>query len=1142
MKRLALIAVVLLPLLLSAQSTTQSIQGLVTDPSGAVIAGAKVTMINPATGVSQTVLTNATGNYTFVLVPVGLYDLKFEMQGFKTETIRGLRVETAAQVRQDAALQVGAVTETVEVSAQAVLLSTENATVGGVVGNQQIVNMPLIGRNVVQLAVLVPGVQFGERTGRGDGMGGFPIPGQGFSVSANGQREIHQVVSLDGVDAKDPRIHITNFVPSIEAIEEFKILTNAYTAEIGFGGGAQVAITMKSGTNSFHGTLFEFLRNDKLDAEHYFLNFNLPSGRARNKKDALRRNNFGTVVSGPLLLPKIYDGRNRTFWAFNFESRIERVERVQTATFPLDTFRRGDFSEILQPTINAATGLPRNPIVVFDPLTGDPFPNNVIPQSRLHRGALSVIEQFLPRADFRQIDPLDFTNRRGVNIPVDAHQFFGRVDHYFSQSDRVFARLAVDRSSTENNIINPHFPVLTDSRVTNLATQWVHMFNQNTINEFRVGFNISNDTLNTLHNNESFDIDSLGIGQYRVVTDGNRRLTPREQGVPIMGFTIGERINGNGQDQMDTIQIGNHLSLVRGKHNLKFGGEMYKITMERSAANLAQGRLTFSINETGYDFASLLLGYPNRAETPEGEPFTFPRADRYAGYFHDDWKVTPKLTVNLGLRFDYNGVPIDAQGLWRTFDFVGLGADVGRGQGFRAPDGQTIPTMFPNSVDEKGAVKLFKQDVKFFMPRVGIAYRPWNKWVFRAGAGWYDNINHVNTWTILNLNPPKSGVQEFNSVVDTLPSGTRRFRPGSPVITLDDPFLTRAGVQAAARPINTVHIPPDTKDGDVWKWSFDIQHELPFQTALTIGYAGSKGTHVGNSIGNFNDALPSADTNFQARRPFQRFFDPPTPERGIQTVANIRYVDSYGESFYHGLQAKLDKRFSRGLSFGLAYTLSKAHGDGENGGQEGAGFQNPRDRVGSRGLFRFDQRHNFVSHFLWELPGSGLRGALKHIVGGWQANGGVTMRSGFPYTLGQAASDLNVGAGPVRPDRLRSGELDNPTRKLWYDPSAFQRVTCRVPSRLDLCHYGNAGYNILRAPSQRDVGLALFKNFLIREGVRLQFRAEAANAFNTPYFGDPRGLGFTTLQTLVPDSPRVGEIESLRTSMRIIQLGLKLHF
>ncbi|HUG82757.1 MAG TPA: carboxypeptidase-like regulatory domain-containing protein, partial [Bryobacterales bacterium] len=267
-----LIAAAILAPSLQAQAITQTIQGLVTDATGAVIPGATVTIKNIGTGLSQTTQTNDTGNYSFPQVQVGNYTVTCTLDGFKTENVGNQRVETGAQVRLNFAMQIGDVTETVEVSAAAVTLNTENAVVGGVVENKRIIELPLNGRNVVQLAVLVPGVQYGSRTGTADGLGGFPIPGAGYSVSANGQRGDFQVVSLDGVDAKDPRIHITNFVPSIEAIEEFKIQTNAYSAEVGFGGGAVTSITMKSGTNELHGTLFEFLRNEALDAEAYFLN------------------------------------------------------------------------------------------------------------------------------------------------------------------------------------------------------------------------------------------------------------------------------------------------------------------------------------------------------------------------------------------------------------------------------------------------------------------------------------------------------------------------------------------------------------------------------------------------------------------------------------------------------------------------------------------------------------------------------------------------------------------------------------------------------------------------------------------------------------------------------------------------------
>jgi len=1132
MKRYLAISILIVSLIWG-QSATQSIQGLITDSTGAVVAGAKVTITNLNTRVVQSVLSNQDGLYTFQLVPVGDYEIRCEMQGFKVETVRQQRVETAAQIRQDFKLEIGSIAETVEVTASGVLLQTENATTGGVIENKRIIELPLNGRNVVSLAVLVPGVQFGERTGRGDGLGGFPIPGQGFSVSANGVRETHQIVSLDGVDAKDPRIHITNFVPSVEALEEFRIQTNAYSAENGFGGGAVVNMTMKSGTNALHGTLFEFLRNDKFDAENYFLNLGRAPG-LRSKKDKLRRNQYGVVLSGPLF-------KNKTFWAFNWESRRERTESVQEAFFPHDTFRRGDFSELLTPPNNAAGQPIRPPLVIYDPYNGTAFPGNILPASRIHAGMRNVMEKFLPRAEFRGVDPLDFTVRKGINQPINTNQYFGRVDHFFNDKDRIFGRLAVDRSSIENNFINPNFPVITPSAVSNVAFQWVHTFNQNMINEFRYGFNISDDTLTSLHNQGDFDVDSLGIGEYRIPLDGNRKLTPREQGVPLLGFTIGERINGNGLDRMDTHQFGNHLSWIKGKHILKMGGEVYRISMERAGANLAQGSIAFSGNETGYNFASFLLGLPNTTQTPEGEPKTFPRATRWGAYIQDDWKVSPKLTVNLGLRFDYIGVPRDAQGLWRTFDFVGEGADVGRGGGYRTPDGRTIPTIFPATVDEKGAVKLWKQDVKFFMPRIGVAYRPTARWVVRFGGGWFDNIQHMNNWTIMNLMPPKSGSLLYSSITDPVPSTLfRRYRAGSPIITMDDPFLTRTTAQAAVRPVAVLHSKPDTKDPEVFKWNFDIQRELPYNMALTVGYVGNKGTHTGNSIGNYNDALPSSNTDVQSRRPFQEFFDPAIPQRGIQTVSTIRYLDSYGNSFYHGMQMKLDKRFSGGLTGGIAYTFSKSHGDGEAGGNEGVFYQDPRNRAASRGRFRFDQTHNFVANFVWELPGQKMTGPLRHVIGGWQSNGIVAIRTGFPFTV-QQGGDLNTGSN-ARPDRLSDGSISNPSRDLWFNPQAFQRVTCNIASRPDLCHFGNSGVNILTGPGQHNFDLSLYKNFQFTERVKLQFRSEFFNAFNSPFFGDPSGIGFATINSIVPDGVRMGEVRGLRTPMRIIQFGMKLFF
>ena len=957
---------------------------------------------------------------------------------------------------------------------------------------------------------------------------------------------------MDGLEAKDPLYNRTNFVPSIEAIEEFKVQTNTYSAEIGFGGGAVTSITTKSGTNELHGALFAFLRNDKLDAENYFLN--LDRVGERQPKDRLRRNQFGLVVSGPIV-------KNKTFWMFNWESRRERLGVVQGTWFPIDEFRNGDFSELLTDDF-LDTGR-RSPILIYDALTGDPFPNNTIPSSQIHPGAKNVMEQFVPRAEFREADPLLQTARSAVDEAINTNLFFGRVDHHLSDTNRFFARLAWDESGRDRQNINPNFPRFTRTRSVNLATSWVHTFNQNAINDFRFGFNIADDeTSNARTNDESFDMDALGVGRVRVAGDGNRPLTPFEHGVPNFAglpFTLTD--DGPAISFTNSFQLADHLSIVRGSHNLKFGGEYYRISLERGGGNTPRGLFFFHPFESGLPFASYLLGRPRAALTAEGAPFSFPQANRLGFYVHDDWKVSAKLTVNLGLRFDYNGNPIGSNGLWRTLNFCGEEVPQGRGPGcYTDPrTGLQHPTVGPEFIDERGGVKLWKQDFRFFMPRVGIAYRPSSKWVLRVGAGYFDNLMHMNNFTVLNLMPPKSGSNTFLSLTGraqtvslTTPAGrtfdlrTRQYRPGLPIITLDDPFLEATGGTPAPIPTNLIHIKPDYKNGDVWKWSFDIQRELPGDLAFTVGYVGSKASRVANSIWNWNSPEPNPSEDIQGNRPLQGFYDLAQPEKGLQTLGSVRYLDSYGNSFHHGLQARLDKRYASGLALGVAYTFSKSHGDGEAGGNEGVQFQAPRtDRRNARGRFRFDQRHNLVAHYVWEIPGANLDSPLRHVIGGWQTNGVLSVRSGFPFTVRGRADDLNVeNLFGVRPDLVGEPRLSNPTRKLWFDPQAFSRNTCHITERLDLCHIGTAGYNILDSPGQRNLDFSLYKNFNITESVKLQFRSEFFNAFNTPYFGEPQGISFPfqNRQQLTPNGARDGEIRELRTPMRIIQFGLKLFF
>lgn len=1110
---------------LFAQTTATEILGIVKDSSGAVVAGAQVTITRVATGIRLSKQTDQNGEYAFPLLEIGQYTVHAEKTGFRAQTVTELRLETQQKARVDFTLTVGNVTESVEVVASGAVLETENSTVGQVIENKRIADLPLNGRNLIHLAAMVPGVQYGSRSGRADGQGGFPIPGGGMSVIANGQREVHQSITLDGVESIAPLYNISSFTPSIDAVEEFKVQTGSYSAEFGQSSGGRVEISLKSGTNSLHATVWEFLRNDAFDAETYFLNFQRPASAGRLKKDRLRRNQFGGFFSGPVI-------KNKTFWSFNYEERRQTQESVATAWWPNQNFRKGDFSLLLNPPTNPATSRPvRNPIAIYDPLTGIPFSGNILPASRQHPGALNVIDKFLPLPDFQQLDPLDFTVSRAVPSIIGARQYFGRLDHTFSSKDKVFGRFALDKSEWEANQINPNFPEDRFSDAYNVATQWIHTFSANILHELRFGINNWGDNYVNPRSNSTFDPDSLGIGRFRVAGDGNRKFTAAETGIPGIGFTIGDPQGRT--DDTYSYQIADNLSVVHGKHSLKFGTLIVHAAMDRRAANLTRGSLSFSPNESGLDFASLLLGYPNRSLTAEGYPSVNMRSRRVGAYVTDEWRVRSNLTITAGLRFDYMGNPYDKLGHVRTVSLE---------RPYTTPSGAQIPTLFPKVESEEGKQKLWKQVAPFWQPRLGIAYRPTNKWVIRTGAGQYTSPQHFVQISTANLMPPLSGFQQYDSITDAVPgSSTRMFRPGLPILTLNDPFI---GAQARP-PVSVWRLEPDRRERDVWQWSFDIQRELPGSMAMTIGYVGSKTSHSANSYENFNGALPSRDTNFQARRPIQQFFDPSEPEKGIQTLGRIFAFDSYSNQHYHGLQTKLERRYSQGLSFGISYTYGKANGDGEDGGNEGAGRQVYNDRAGSRARTSFDLTHNAVIHFVYEIPfGKNLKGVAGAVLKGWQTNGILSLRSGFPWTPTVGANDLNTGGDgtPIRPDRLRDGRLSDATRALWYDPSAFQRVNCNIASRPDLCHYGNSGRNIMTTPGQRNIDFSLFKNFAVTERIKVQFRGEAFNTFNTPYFGQPNNLGFVSLNSITPDAPRVGEIRSLSAAMRVMQFGIKLSF
>jgi hypothetical protein len=1144
MQRTRVLAVLLslagvLPLF--SQTSSTAILGTVVDASGAVVANARVTLLQVQTGIKREDITSSTGDYNFPLLDPGEYSVTVQAPGFRTQTRTGIRLELDLKARIDFHLEVGSEVQTVDVTAEAALLNTDQATLGQVVTTRRVEELPLNGRNIGSLAVLQPGVQFGGRMGLTNvngNAGGVPVPGVTISISANGQRDTDQHATLDGVAVTEARINTVPFTPSPEAIEEFKVQAGTYSAEYGTHAGAQLVIALKSGTNAFHGSAFEFLRNDKLDAEDYFQNYFNPPGTPPSPKNRLRQNQYGGMFSGPIIIPKLYNGKNRTFFMFDYEAhKVREPNQVGQANVPTEAFRSGDLSALLNRRDESGNLLPA--IHIIDPITGAPFANNMIPASRISPIAKNLMP-FWPLPQFGKPDPLSGFNYIGTgSTKIDDDQRYVRIDHLISDKDKLFGHYAFDDVSYAQFYgDNPNFPYFVAGRNQNAAAQWIHIFGPSVINEFRLGYMRSVDNTLNPRSNTDFNLDALGLSGFRVLNDNNRPFSSRETGLPLINFSnfgnpdngaLGDRDGGNGFDFNNQYEIGDNITLSHGAHDFKTGFMATRVVLIRGAANVPRGDLTFSDDVANSDWASFLLGYPSGSDTPEGLPLTYPRQNRYGAYFQDDWKASRRLTLNLGIRYEYNTVATDVKGLWRSLSFQ----DQVNG----------IPTLLPNI---RTPYDFYSPEKKLFMPRVGVAYRLSERTVIRTGYGIYYNVHQLNNYTILNLNPPLSGSSAFSN------TASNGIITDSNPLTSANPF----GVLNPGSTINANTLNPDDFQPRIHQWSFGVQRQLPWQMVLDVSYVGSKGVHLDNTVelNNPDPGLSSLPTTPQQRRPYQFVID--GPGGPVRPLSRIRWLDSGANSWYHGLQVNAQKRFSHGLEANVAYTYSKSEGEGY-GRNEAFGFtnngsyQDPRNRAADKARYPFDVKHSAVISWLYELPTPFRAGVARQVLGGWQANGIWTIHTGLPFTVVQN-NTLNTFNSPVRPDRIGSGAISNPTVNQWFNPDDFHVVTCQASGLADLCHYGNAGNGILDGPAFKNLDFSLFKNFAVRESMRVQFRAELFNAFNSPNFNAP-GRTLSASTQYLPSAPGgsfpsqiraqgPGQITSLASPMRQVQFGLKFLF
>ncbi|MBI2690297.1 MAG: TonB-dependent receptor [Acidobacteria bacterium] len=1128
-------------------SQTASLTGRVTDASGAVVPGAGVVVRAEGTGVTTTVSTNQDGYYSAPSLPPGRYGVTIEKDGFVPTRQTGLELAVQQVARLDVVLKVGAVSERIEVSAQALVLESESTTLGQVINNKQVTELPLLGRNTYALAMLVPGVRPSA------GVNGLVIDQiSTVSYSINGQRATSNEFLLDGApnSAAAQNQPVINANPDM--VQEFKVETNNFSAEYGRAAGGVFNVVTKSGTNDIHFGAYEFFRNDKLNANDFFAN---RSGTARAP---FKFNQFGGTLGGPVVIPKLYNGKNRTFFFVN----TEIVRFIQGITFtsalPDPKMLTGDFSQARLANGNAVT--------IYDPATTranpagsgfirSPFTGNIIPANRIDPVARNVSKYFpVPNvAGVTALGAINYTRTAGNVVPKDSYSV--RMDHNFSERNRIFGRYSYDNTpfnrapayGDENRNIAPTAgpqifkrwnAVLEDTAVLSPSAVATMRYSVTRLINFRRPYS------------DGFDITSLGLPAY--MREG--MVDPLSfPAITITGYSVTGSVPnivvGGLIGATDLIAFGNTQQAAQGnitknltKHTLKFGGEMRAIQFNSqqvgdSATNFSfaptwtQGPNATAASATaGLGLASFLLGIPGGGVAPAP---ALAQTTKYYGLFvQDTWKVTPKLTVNLGLRYDYETPRTDRFNQLSNFDFNAASPLEIPGLPLRG--GLTFPGV--------GGLSRYNAnpDRNNVAPRVGVAYKVTPKTVIRTGAGlFYAGLTGLGGGTAAF---GISGYATTTSIV-TSQDGA------NPIVTWSNPYPTGfnkpTGSSAGLATLlgqNVQFFDRGNYTPYSAQWNFNVQRELPKNMLFEAGYLGSRGVGLFENR-QWNQLPPELLAQGDALR--TQVANPFFGQIAVGTLAarNIARAQllrpypqfdglasqnaSWATSSYHALETKVEKRYASGLSILVSYTFSKImdYGNGPFAGETvgGGAIQNWYNLAAEWSPSTLDQTHRFILNAVYELP------FLKKnkILGGWQVASIWSGFSGGPLGITSATNNTFSQGGGQRPNWTGvNATVPNPRPELWFDASQFS-----IPAQY---RFGNAPrtYNGLRSDGTAQVDVTLSKNFRIRELFQIQFRAETFNLTNTARFAPPnQSFG----------NPQFGQVNAQGNQPRIVQFSLKLN-
>jgi hypothetical protein len=1037
-----------------AQTLQANIRGQMEDASGYPLPNVLVRAINEETNDTRQTYTSPEGEYTFSTLRPGLYRIEAELSGFSKYIEPGIQVSVGQNLRLNIVLHPGGPSNEIIVIARQDLVAPDATHEGAVIDNRQIVNFPLEGRNFLELSLLTPGTAPAAQGSPGS------VRGE-FAINVSGAREDSNNFVLDGAFNNDPKLNSVAINPPVDAIREYEVLTSTYDASFGRSAGAQVNVVSKSGTNGFHGTAYEFFRNGALDANNFF-------ERSETGDARYQRNQFGFSLGGPLR-------KDHTFFFADYEGRRVREGITRVTNVPTEQERNGDFSQSLF----------SHPI---NPFTQSGFENDRIPSDQINPTGSAI-------ANLYPIPNRSVPYQNYVSSPILSDRddrFDVRVDHAFTAKSSLMVRYSFsDRDLYEpfsgpTFASVPGFGVHVPRRAQNILIGHDYVFSSSFINQAR--FAVNRVAFGSFQERRESSLNqAVGLPELS--------SNPRDYGlsfITVSGFSpIGDEYNNPQHSVTNVFQISDTLSLSKSKHLIRFGFDIRILQQNAYRDVQSRGMMAFSDygQVTGNGLADLLLGYMTYSGGAHLDNPQYLRTQSYNFFIHDSYRLRRDLTLQLGLRYEYNSPPVDRYDRANTYD----------------PDSQSLVPVGKGGIPRS----VYLPDRNNWAPRIGIAWSPdaANRIAVHAGYGIYYDQSALAPGEGLYFNKPYYDFKYYFPL------------PGLP-LTVNDPFP--AGYPLSI-PSTALGFDRKLRTPYIQQWNVAFEQQFGRDSHLEIAYVGSKGIKL----------IAARDINQPAPSPLQ-----PNP-RPVLQFADIIYLESRAGSTYNSLQARFEQRLRAGASALVSYTFGKSLDEASTffSSYGDSNFpQNSADPGDERGRSNFDLRHRFSLGYSLELPfGRGKRlladrGLISEILAGWSTYGIITLQSGQPFTVALLPENDNSNTGFAslgfgannRPDRIASGKLSNPGPDAWFDDTAF--VLAERGS------FGNSGRNILDGPAYQDFSLSLLKDTRIREGLDLQFRAEFFNAFNHANFDLPDSfLGSSTF----------GRINSAKNP-RLIQFGLKI--